>query len=416
MDIINEDEFSMNINMLNNYCLEKIFMYLSIDERFELEKVCEKWKIISQNAWHDIVTLYYGDHFHRMKNFNVDSSTVVDYIEKILTRCGKYLLSLTLTRIDDSIVLPVINKYCLKLKILKLFLTSWVNEDFTNVFDNLKKLASLDIIFHGSYNIPIDFVNSIEALGETLESFSLTDDYLETKYKFLSIEWIPIIENFKCLNSLAIIGFKMDKIFLKNICEIKTLESLTLADIIFDGEIESIDLISNIKNLKYLSIMQIEQVDDIFIEKISNNCINLEKLYLQPATHCTDFGILNLLQLKKLNTLSLKLSDEFDDVIGITDTSLRRFSNMKEFDCGGCWNITNDSIINIINHSPELEKLNIRRTSVSIETIMHAVNITKKRTNNITLNIEANTSQLPDNFFSLKIYESPFLKIKLVEL
>lgn len=208
----------------------------------------------------------------------------------------------------------------------------------------------------------------------------------------------------------------MDRVFLKNLCEIKTLESLTLDDIIFDGKTKSIDLIANVKSLNYLSITQIEEVDDIFIEKISNNCINLEKLYLQPSTHCTDFGILNLLQLKKLNTLSLNLSNEFDDVVGISDTSLRRFSNMKEFDCEGCWDITNDTAINIINNSPELELLNICRTSVSMETIMHAVNVTKKRTNNISLTIEATLSQLPDDFFLLKIYESPLLTIKLVDL
>lgn len=34
----NEDELFINVNMLNNYCLEKIFMYLSIDDRLKLEK------------------------------------------------------------------------------------------------------------------------------------------------------------------------------------------------------------------------------------------------------------------------------------------------------------------------------------------------------------------------------------------
>lgn len=127
-----------------------------------------------------------------MKNLNAESSPIVDHIEKILTRCGKYLLGLNLIRIDDSIVMQIINKYCLKLKTLKLFLTNWTDEDFTNVFDNLKKLTTLEVTFYGNYNIPIDFVNSIEALGETLQSFSLTDNYLVLQYKCLSIEWIPV--------------------------------------------------------------------------------------------------------------------------------------------------------------------------------------------------------------------------------
>ncbi|XP_044001658.1 uncharacterized protein LOC122847866 [Aphidius gifuensis] len=94
--IVDESIGSMT---LNQDCLSKIFRYLSIENKLNVEKVCLAWKKAAKWSWSNIKI------FTLDKNkFSINNEQLIEslYLKKILTRCKIYLQHLKIRDILDE--------------------------------------------------------------------------------------------------------------------------------------------------------------------------------------------------------------------------------------------------------------------------------------------------------------------------
>lgn len=211
----------------------------------------------------------------------------------------------------------------------------------------------------------------------------------------------------KNLETLYLNAYDLDPEIIKSISEIQSLVELELVN---HPSKNSPDIypISNLKNLEILNLESIGfEATDKFLINLSENAKNLRDLNLS-FSEVTDFGLMSLTKLKKLETLKMLREDDAEN---LTDASIERFKNMKIFDCFGCNYITDYSIIKLIKNSPDLESLNVESTDVSWNVLREAARITRERKNNITLEIIVHFHDVPKDTFSAPEYCSPFLLI-----
>ncbi|KAK0070909.1 hypothetical protein PV326_001936, partial [Microctonus aethiopoides] len=140
------------INILDNDCLIKIFLYLPIKDRMRIERVCKRWQTVNQEAWSDIKELNFPEDF----NFLLLSyPEILDddqkaAIEKFLSRCGRFLNKLEHDIEYSSYgnyIIPIIAKYCHNLQCLIVYLEihDKICLNITWLFLNLHKIESLEL-------------------------------------------------------------------------------------------------------------------------------------------------------------------------------------------------------------------------------------------------------------------------------
>lgn len=116
----------------------------------------------------------------------------------------------------------------------------------------------------------------------------------------------------------------------------------------------------------------------------------------------TKIGIIAITTLPKLETLIM------NDMIQLTDITLRNMCNLKRLTCRNC-NFTDNMFIELIASAPQLELLDLSACpDVTNLTLEKAATITRNRTNNIILRIFVGETSV-----NLKLFNevSPFLHI-----
>lgn len=119
------------MNILNN--VDKLFFF----------PVCSQWNEASKLAWNDVKTLDSFDDNLYCNNCFLKQL----HFEKILKRCGIYLTKLIIIPNGhfDSSIMPIIGKHCLNLVEIELWLRYYCDNDFIDVFKNMKKLKTIKI-------------------------------------------------------------------------------------------------------------------------------------------------------------------------------------------------------------------------------------------------------------------------------
>jgi hypothetical protein len=106
----------------------------------------------------------------------------------------------------------------------------------------------------------------------------------------------------------------------------------------------------------------------------------LMRLFTFSGCKVTDIGVLSITTLPNLERLNI-------DYLDVTDKAFSPMPNLRVIECFKCKNITNKCFSEIIQLCEQLELLNASYSKISNATIIMAVEVTKKRTNNIILRI-----------------------------
>lgn len=256
-------------------------------------------------------------------------------IEKILFRCGFFLKSLEIWDRCYSSILLSVQAYCPNLEKLVVQFDAWNGEQLASIFSNMKNLQHIKFDLGGRFN------------------------YLSTPYYFAD----ELIKGISLINSLTHVEID-HRTNIKN----------------------SFFSLLNLENLKYLDVQQLDHVNDKFLFGLSINCKKLQDLNISGCKKVTNSGLEKLAKLEFLTNLRIKFLPH------IKDTIFSEFRNLKNVSCVGCANVNDVSIHKLLKSSRNLERLYLRETPITVNTLLFANGFTRYRTNNIVLILIVNKS------------------------
>ncbi|KAF7992148.1 hypothetical protein HCN44_001473 [Aphidius gifuensis] len=225
--------------------------------------------------------------------------------------------------------------------------------------------------------------------------------------------------------------------------------------------------ISNLKNLEVLDICETKNVNDDVIIEIANNCKKITELHIDSCNNVSSLALNELAKLENLEVLQLVDVDNAGDDIfknmyklkklkctwcrNVTDSGIMRiiknasnldylmlyrtgvtkiclvdvndvgdeiFNNMSQLrvlKCNWCFNVTDVGIMKIIKNSPNLKTLMLCRTGITRQTLACAAKSTKKRINNIQLEVITD-QKICEAYERLDHYLGPLISFKGLDL
>lgn len=221
------------------------------------------------------------------------------------------------------------------------------------------------------------------------------------------------------------IGFELETKTIKEICQNKNLKNLSLRYCMTKKNTD-LSRITSLRSLENLDFWQIGQattercptVDDDLLADISYRLKNLKYLNIGGCQNEVTVSGVNLLKrLDKLETLTiscLNLSNESGN-INSNNNKLRLgpFLNLKILNCMGTRGLDDPTIIGILDNSEKLNKLIIDETEVTAHVLGRANTMTRKRANDIVLNIWVNDSVIKQfREFNSSLPPSPYLAVR----
>ena len=210
--------------------------------------------------------------------------------------------------------------------------------------------------------------------------------------------------------------------------KLRKLEFRNYSGINFESVAECIGLCSNLKELNiskisgassdfiksFTSLMNLESLD-ISRNVLSNKCCryigtNLLELKILKMSRCKGVsfkGIKSICNLEKLEELDLSVCEEITDselelisklprlqvldiggIDNVTGKGFVGFSSLKKLECHLCRNLEDFGLINLLKCATNLEKLDIGHCEKITDCVIDsAIEVTKKRTNNIVLEV-----------------------------
>ena len=185
------------------------------------------------------------------------------------------------------------------------------------------------------------------------------------------------------LKELIIFGIKesTSNELIKCLASSKHLESLN----IFGQEVSNELFLYISENLLNLKMLNISRCKGISLKGIQLICKleNLEELHFSGCEEISDDSLELFNQLPKLQFLNIK------GLSTVTGSGLTGFVNLKTLDCSHCENLEDNSVISLLRCSPKLELLDIRWCEKITNSVIDvAIEVTKSRRNNITLEID----------------------------
>lgn len=194
---------------------------------------------------------------------------------------------------------------------------------------------------------------------------------------------LQTIERLQSLHTLVLEGFDMNKNIMAAIGRLKNLQSLSISYLFLSQHLMYPML--NLSNLKELDPGHCFENFDGFLIKLADKLKNLTVLRLLNP-YITDIGILALTKLEKLKKFSIANGRDYLER-NITDASIKKFENMQDIDLIGYKTITDESIMHIIDNSPDLEMVALKKTGITIKSVQHALNSTRNRINNKRMHV-----------------------------
>ncbi|XP_044003492.1 uncharacterized protein LOC122849030 [Aphidius gifuensis] len=344
-----------------------------------LEPICKDWR---NRFLPSCFTTYV---FNRNKNDSVNDKA--NDLEYLINLCGVNLTYLDVKEYPVSEIMPIINANCPNLEILYSRFKEIMSQDFENVFSNMSHLRQLSIEWQcENSTLPMTLAKSLEQIGGTLKSLHLSCT-LKRNDMFSLDSLTSVFPRLIALNCLDICGFGLSQLLLQSIGEIKTLVDVKLMSRLpknhpmFDTKINMYP-IGNLKNLEKLRVdCDYSMLRDEFLINLCNNAKKLTHLFI-PGTNITDIGMSAIYDLEELKELDLGLiysGPRSKKNESITDKSTQCLfkQNLTSLDNSNCANITDESVIKLVETLPNLTFLYINGKKITREAVKKIYKLVK---------------------------------------
>ncbi|XP_012168725.1 SCF E3 ubiquitin ligase complex F-box protein pof2 [Bombus terrestris] len=424
-DYIQDDITDTNIQTLNDDCLIHIFLQLPIIDRIRIERVCKRWKALSQESWSSVKRLdlsMWG--LSGLNRREISTCT----IRKVLLRCGSYLNEINLSIVPYPLrqsTATIVAKLCPNLQRIDItgivVSASGINSLINNCHDitkfslgsttyicdiDLQKLFKVNpkLRYFKAYSSKISGRCLLYLPLETMEEIVL--EYCTCLQEHLLAQAFAKLQNLKSLtmNRCIDISGNVIQAIGTNCTNLKTLEVSCISFLLQSNDMLHI---AQLTNLEVLKISMNALVTDEFFSNLASKCLRLKYLDIAECLLVTDISIAAVAALPKLEVLII-------NYLGlVTDINLQDTCNLKQLECRAC-KFTDKTMINFLEYAPQLELLDLSGCrDITNETLKEAATVTVNRTNNTILKIFVGGTSVDLSTFD-KV--SPFLQIVNIDL
>ncbi|XP_044006673.1 uncharacterized protein LOC122851483 [Aphidius gifuensis] len=371
-------------------------MYVPACERPKIALVCQKWKRALDYSWSNVKKLElthweYDEYPTFLKKYpTLDGQ--LSFLKSLIYKCGRYLTKLDLTAYGHCNIVPVINEYCPNLVELRLRFTHIDHVILYDAFSRLCKLKVLAIIFQNINDkfIPLNLIYSLRNVADTLTDLILLNwKKKEHDHCILSEETDCVVRELKALKRVDISGI----IPTQDLHNYLYHEMSVYA--IHDAYLHLIETV-HFQNIKELNLVQLKTTDD-GLYTIANSLKQLTKLHI-CWNDITNVGIATI------SKMNLEVLSFIGSNITIDSSSIILLKNLLVVSFTHSNNITDDWAMKILKNLPKLERFFVMDTSVTVEFLKIAAEISSNR--KIPLYIGVSFK------FDKKKYESPCLTIE----
>lgn len=306
-------------------------------------------------------------------NFNNDASAISSLTD---------LEHLNLAQVKnlDSYSVTEIVKNCKKLRYLNLFSCITISVSAIKEIEKLVDLKYLNL--ENLINVDGDSISGIAKNCRGLKHLNIKSCRNVSENGINDLSKLDKLEhlNLHCLfniNSRSITEIT-NKCRLLNYLDIGSCSNVT------DTVLRDI---SKLTYLEHLDVRRIKNITDSVLTRISRKCWKLKYLNIEECKRLTCTGLKELTRLKYLENLIINYTNASDDIFS-------KMFNLKLLSCNGCQGITDLGIKNVLKNCTKLERLDINKTEVTIDTLTRAAKAVVQRKNNIVLKITINSTIL----------------------
>ncbi|XP_008212345.1 F-box/LRR-repeat protein 7-like [Nasonia vitripennis] len=420
----NTSHYVLTIQNLDDDCLLHIFSFLSIIDRVKVQRVCQRWKILSHTSWRSVKRLSVRQHFWGVSDKN--NIQIDRYIlKRILELCGRFVTHADLSNENEyygshkkiriqscKAIFCIIQEMCPNIRSINVGrpCTESTVEYVANHFNKLTHFAIQGV--NDKYE---DYLSILFSNNQNLRYLSMKDCCLTNKcllnLKSESVEELCLddcsvgmlqhllssLEQFKKLCSLKFVRCRSDQAswITSTLSSISSnLTNLKKLDIyLYDCNFECIECscIDQLKNLEILYIGGNVMATDEIINIISNNCRKLTNVRIYNSDNITDVGLSSIASLPNLQYLSVRSLEM------ITDNFFKIMFKLITLECRRCPNIKNDGISKLILASNHLKMIKIN-CCANISALGFSDSVIASRNDKLT--VEIDSSEIDDNFIS----------------
>ncbi|CAD1474536.1 unnamed protein product, partial [Heterotrigona itama] len=421
------EQDDIGIQTLNDDCLIHIFLQLPIIDRIRIERVCKRWRALSQKSWCSVkrLDLSYSI-WGSVSDINRKEISTCT-IRKVLLRCGSYLneihLSLVPSHLRQSTV-TIVAKFCPNLQIIDITGLTISASGIDSLINNCHGITKFSLgpttyvcdidlqkLFKVNPKLRYFKFSSTKICGrcllhlplETIEEIVLEScTYLQEQPLSQAIAYL---RNLRALtiNKCVYISGDVIRAIGTYCTNLKTLE---VSSILFSLQSNDMLHITQLTNLEVLKISTNTVVTDELLSILASKCLLLTYLDISECFLVTNAGIAAIATLPKLEVLIM-------NYLRVTNINLRDASNLRRLECRVC-KFTDRMMIDLIESAPQLRLLDLSGCSnITNKTLEKAATLTVSRTNNTILKVFVGKTSVDLSTFN-KV--SPFLQIVNVDL
>ncbi|XP_011504616.1 PREDICTED: F-box/LRR-repeat protein 7-like [Ceratosolen solmsi marchali] len=425
--ILNDDA---EIHKLNNDCLMHVFMFLPIIDKIKMERVCRRWRIISQESWRtfkklDLSQSSWG--FDILNNGPREVYTAT--LRQVLLRCGQFLSHIDLSKFTENLsqsTLTIVARLCPNLQHINITGLAVSSAGIKTLTDNCHNITEFSL---GLCSASCD--NDLSDLflkNEKLRYLKLTGNSISGRCLLnLPVESIEIIilddcnnispeyfhtaiQRLQKLHTLSVkkcITFADQTVKAISLCS-KSLKVLCLCHYYPMIVRNAMLCIAELVNLETLNLNHNISVGDEFLVGVGAQCKQLKNVDISCCKAVTNKGLAAIISLPNLQHLSINY------LFLVTDEVLTEMVNLRTMHCQNCFGFKNTGLCRLIEESHQLELLDFSGcTCIDNELVDIAIKATRNRTNNTILKMYVGNTSINVSEIT-KV--SPFLQVLNVDL
>lgn len=353
------------------------------DSEPKFERICKNWNNRLVDSGFELYSVCNEYTMHEI---------IEDDVKYTINLCGYTLTRLNIHNYPFSDIMPLIKNNCPNLKNIFLKFIKIESNDFENVFSNMCHLEKLTIKWeYKDSTLPLTLVKSLEQVNKNLIDLTLSSE-LQENNPGLTDSLASVFPKLTALKNLTITGFDLSQPLIESIGKMKNLNYSHLlgpkiSNPMFNKKINMYP-IGNLESLQVLYISRNHAVTDELLFNFGNDAKNIKFIEID-GTNITDNGIIALNNINQLESFKLTLYNQKKSNTFITDKSIECLYNktLRQLYISNCINITNKSVIKLVENLPNLNFLCIHNTKVNYRVVLAIAELTKYRTHNLNVNV-----------------------------
>lgn len=361
-----------HIEGLFDELLVRIFSLLSWKERIGVERVCWRWKHAVDKTW------IWQKHLEFQGIFKRFQGLTDKMLNSLLLRCGQYVESLDLSgspRLLTDFAMDIIGKHSPGIRDLDLSNIKITDVSLRNLVAKCTNLQTLRL--KRCLHISDKGVNTVLSSGQPLVLLDVSDisylsgqcfkslqDDLDTLrilvltdcYKLLDTGFVNMMNHSRNLEELYINNCKcLTSVAFTSMCQnCRSLRVLHASGI--KAETHSLQTLGNLTALEDLNLSLCQMATDIVLLSLSEGCKKLRILDISGCHTVTDTGVMSLLKLPELESLSMSYLNQ------VTENSvikLAQVGRLKKFVARATRFTTDDAISALVSLCPNLTHIDL---------------------------------------------------------